>query len=169
MASVDATRAAVEDVIALAAELGREDLVERLRIAVARMTRPATVVCVVGEFKQGKSSLINALLERDVCPVDDDLATSVITIVRHGPEPAVEVRRRDEGTIVVEPVAVSELRSWVTEEGNPGNERGLERVDILAPAPLLEDGLVIVDTPGMDGLGAGRRPPRSRSSPSPTA
>ncbi|MEK7425696.1 MAG: dynamin family protein, partial [Actinomycetota bacterium] len=56
--------------------LGRTDLAERASIAAARLKRPSTVVCVVGEFKQGKSSLINALLGQPVCPVDDDLATS---------------------------------------------------------------------------------------------
>ena len=52
----------------------------------ARLRRPATVVCVVGEFKQGKSSLVNALLGQAVCPVDDDLATSAITLVRYAAE-----------------------------------------------------------------------------------
>src|SRR5262249_25344481 len=121
-----------------------------------RMTRPATVVCVVGEFKQGKSSLVNAALGLDACPVDDDLATSVLTLVRHGPELTVEVRRRDGAEAVVERVEPRELRALVTEDGNRGNEKGLERVDVLAPAPLLEDGLVLVDTPGMGGLGAGQ-------------
>ena len=38
---------------------------------------------VVGEFKQGKSSLVNAMLNAPVCPVDDDVATSVPTLVRY--------------------------------------------------------------------------------------
>jgi ribosome biogenesis GTPase A len=37
-----------------------------------RLARTETVVCVVGEFKKGKSALINALLGSPVCPVDDD-------------------------------------------------------------------------------------------------
>ena len=36
--------------------IGRADLAERASVAAARLRRPATVVCVVGEFKQGKSS-----------------------------------------------------------------------------------------------------------------
>jgi len=50
----------------LARECGREDLAQRLRGAAARATRPTTIICVVGEFKQGKSSLINALLGSDL-------------------------------------------------------------------------------------------------------
>lgn len=138
-----------------AGALGRNDLAGRLRIAAGRASRPATIVCVVGEFKQGKSSLVNALIGRDVCPVDDDLATSAITLLRHGNELGVEVRRRDGEELSVESIDPASIPGWVTEAGNPGNIKGVERVDISVPSPLLADGLVLVDTPGMGGLGAG--------------
>ena len=47
--------------------LGREDLVGRATAAGARLHRPSTIVCVVGEFKQGKSSLVNGLLDARSC------------------------------------------------------------------------------------------------------
>src|SRR5438128_2252346 len=64
----------------------RPDLAERLAHARARLVDPLFHVLVVGEFKQGKSSLINALLGVDVCPVDDDVATAVPTILRYAVE-----------------------------------------------------------------------------------
>lgn len=146
---------AVEAVVALANDLGRNDFAQRLAVASARVRRPATIVCVVGEFKQGKSSLVNALLGHAICPVDDDIATSAITLVRYGPEPRVEVRRRVDEGVVVEAVEPRELTEWVSERGNPDNVRNVERVDISVPHPLLANGLAIVDTPGMGGLGAG--------------
>src|SRR4051812_36305271 len=57
----------------------RDDLGERLARARVRLVDPLFHVLVVGEFKQGKSSLINALLGIDACPVDDDVATAVPT------------------------------------------------------------------------------------------
>src|SRR4051812_7981838 len=39
----------------IAINANRPDLADRLRVALARTARPATIVCVVGEFKQGKS------------------------------------------------------------------------------------------------------------------
>jgi ribosome biogenesis GTPase A len=60
----------------------RADLRRRLEQAMARLQDPSIRVIVVGEFKQGKSKLINALVNAPVCPVDDDSATSVPTIVR---------------------------------------------------------------------------------------
>jgi hypothetical protein len=147
--------ATVALVAALATDAGRDDLATRLGVAAARVRRPATIVCVVGEFKQGKSSLVNAMLGRAICPVDDDLATSAITLVRYGPEPHVDVRRRVDDEVVVETIDLSSLPDWVCEQGNPENAKSVERVDISLPSPLLASGLAIVDTPGMGGLGAG--------------
>src|SRR6188508_349957 len=66
-----------------AAAYDRPDLAKRLRSATKRLSEPSTTVLVVGEFKQGKSTLVNALLNAPVCPVDDDIATAVPTVVRH--------------------------------------------------------------------------------------
>ena len=44
-------------------------------------TRPETILVVVGEFKQGKSSIVNGLLGEQLCPVDDDIATAALTVV----------------------------------------------------------------------------------------
>jgi len=135
--------------------LGRADLAGRAQAAAARLRRPSTVVCVVGEFKQGKSSLINALLGQQVCPVDDDLATSAITLVRYGEQPAAVVRRSDGSEKIAEPIPIGSVHEFVSESGNPGNQKGVERVEITVPSALLKQGLVVVDTPGMGGLGAG--------------
>ena len=82
--TVDAVRNGTLELVRLLHQLERPDLVGRATAAAARLQRPATIVCVVGEFKQGKSSLVNGLLGQHVCPVDDDLATSAITLVRYG-------------------------------------------------------------------------------------
>ena len=144
-----------ERVANAATRANRADLGDRLRIAVARTARPATIICVVGEFKQGKSSLVNAMLGQHICPVDDDLATSVITLLRYGEEIAIEVRRRVNGELVVEQVASDAIVDWVTEAGNPDNGKDVERVDVALPSALLKDGSCIVDTPGMGSMGAG--------------
>jgi GTPase SAR1 family protein len=146
---------AVVGLAAFADSMGRDDLAARLRVAAARATRPATIVCVVGEFKQGKSSLVNALVGSNVCPVDDDLATSALTLLHHGTDVEVTVRRRDGDQLVVERIDADRLTDWVTEAGNPDNAKGVERVEIAVPSALLAEGLVLVDTPGMGGLGAG--------------
>ena len=95
----DAVQEALRESAATLMTRGRDDLAARIRAAAVRASRPATVVCVVGEFKQGKSLLVNALLGRPICPVDDDLATSAITVIQHGADPTVMVYRRSEKAI----------------------------------------------------------------------
>src|SRR5215207_5172932 len=69
----------------------RPDLTERLYHTRRRLRDPSVRVLIVGEFKQGKSQLVNALINAPVCPVDDDVATAVPTLVMHGDEPAAEL------------------------------------------------------------------------------
>lgn len=133
---------------------GRTDLADRAQAARVRAARPNTVVCIVGEFKQGKSSLLNALIGQELCPVDDDIATAALTLVRHGEQADAVVRYAGDDEPKAERIAVDEVATYVTEHGSTSDRR-IERVDVLVPSPLLADGLALVDSPGMGGLGAG--------------
>jgi hypothetical protein len=110
---------------------------------------------VVGEFKQGKSALINGLLGTAVCPVDDDLATTTVTVVRHGDEAGAIVRRREDGELVEEAIPPNDVVGWVLERDGPADRTGVEVVEITLPHPFLARGVVLVDTPGVGGLNAG--------------
>src|SRR6266508_2665572 len=142
----------------------RPDLIERLRITRKRLLDPAFHVFVVGEFKQGKSSLINALLNAPVCPVDDDIATSAPTAVSWSEQPtaAVLYRAADEPADADgerpeperETIDFDRVHEYVTEAANPENERRVHSVEVGIPRQLLADGLVLVDTPGVGGLGS---------------
>ena len=106
------------------------------------------MICVVGEFKKGKSALINALLGSDVCPVDDDLATTTVTVVRYSTEPTAAVRRRVDGQLVS-----SRSRPTTSVPGSPERDgvdlpRGVEVVEVGLPNAFLERGVSLVDTPG---------------------
>ena len=130
----------------------RIDLAARLRVVAARLNRTSTLVAVVGEYKQGKSQLINALVGSAVCPVDDDLATSAITAVYAVDKPGARIRRVVDGRSGVETVPVDELRRYVTEFGDPADRAGVELVEVGIPSPFLDEGLTLVDTPGIGGL-----------------
>jgi hypothetical protein len=131
----------------------RPDLAPPLAAALARIDRPETLIAVIGEFKKGKSSLINALLGVDIAPVDDDLATAVATVYRHAPEPsAIVVAAGDDGQDVHIAMAPTEALALVREQANPENTRGIRLVEIRVPNPYLESGAVLIDTPGFGGL-----------------
>ena len=103
---------------------------------------------VVGEFKRGKSTLVNALLGVEVLPTGVLPLTAVMTEVVHG-QAGATVAGLD-GTRV--DVGLDDVARFVTEAGNPGNERGVDRVEVRVPAPLLSTGLVLVDTPGLGSI-----------------
>ncbi len=136
----------------------REDLVERLTSTRALLSDSSVTVHVVGEFKQGKSSLINSLLGVAVCPVDDDIATCVATEVRYaeqvGAVATFESTSGSGGGGWTEPIPPEQLAGYVSESGNAGNHRRLRSVAVGLNRPLLSRGLVLVDTPGVGGIGS---------------
>lgn len=136
----------------------RPDLRRRLEQTRERLLDPSVRVIVVGEFKQGKSQLVNALVNAPVCPVDDDIATSVPTVVKHGDTPSAVVLipgvAKPDGEVPIErrPVELDDLTQYVSESGNPGNHRQLVAAEVTLPRKVLTDGLSIVDSPGLGGL-----------------
>lgn len=138
----------------LADSLGREDLAHRLGETRKRVAVPGVRVLVVGEFKQGKSTLVNEVLGRAVCPVDDDVATAVLTYVRYSPETWGKAFRSAENGAgaEVEPIDPAGAAMYVSELGNPSNEKELLRVEFGLPSSVLKQGMILVDTPGVGGL-----------------
>jgi GTPase Era involved in 16S rRNA processing len=139
---------------------GRPDLGKRLQATRGRLADPNVRVLIVGEFKQGKSQLVNALVNAPVCPVDDDIATAVPTVVKYAEAAGVTLVRESQSDSG-EPlpaqrteVPIEQLAQYVSEAGNPGNRHQLSYAEVGLPRRLLEGGLVLVDTPGVGGLGS---------------
>lgn len=107
-------------------------------------------VLVAGEAKRGKSTLVNALLGRDVLPTGVVPVTAVATTVRSGSPEQVLARFADGTT---RPFPLTALADLVTERGNPRNERRVTDVEVHLALPLL-DGLELVDTPGVGSVHA---------------
>lgn len=135
---------------------GRPDLTAKLARARERLTDASVRVLVVGEFKQGKSLLVNSLVSASVCPVDDDVATAVPTVVRHAAAPTAALVREPAsgGEPERTEIPVGELAEHVSESGNPGNRQRISYAEVGLPRSLLAGGLVLVDTPGVGGLGS---------------
>ena len=131
----------------------RGDLRTRLDIARTRITDPQIRVVIAGQLKQGKSQLLNSLLNMPVARVGDDETTAVVTIVGYGPTPSarIVVNAGDGQTesieVPIEDVA-RDLRNAPQARG-----RQVLRVEVAAPSPMLQGGLAFVDTPGVGGHG----------------
>jgi GTP-binding protein EngB required for normal cell division len=106
-------------------------------------------VAVVGQFKRGKSTLINALIGRELLPSDIAPITSTITVLQHGHSERCLIIYADGRE---EEVPISDLRLYASEESNPGNQMGVRIILIELSVPLLESGLRLVDTPGVGSV-----------------
>jgi GTP-binding protein EngB required for normal cell division len=106
------------------------------------------VVCV-GQFKRGKSTLLNALLDTTVLPTGVVPVTSTVTIIRHGERLAARVRFRGRDWEDCDATAIG---LYVSEQHNPGNEKDVLGVEVAVPSALLVRGLCLVDTPGLGSV-----------------
>ena len=146
----------VDRAIDLTGNGDRPDLAARLVQTRRRLLDPAVRVLVVGEFKQGKSLLVNALVDAPVCAVDDDISTAVPTEVVYADNPtAALVRGNDatgEGGTTRVPIPLDELAGYISEGGNPADREGVLLAEVGIPRKILANGLALVDTTGVGGL-----------------
>lgn len=106
-------------------------------------------LAVLGQFKRGKSSLMNAIIGRELLPVGVLPLTSAITVLRYGPKERLLITRTGEGLPWPEEFAVERLPEFVTEHENPGNTKRVKTAVVEVPVPFLRRGLEFVDTPGV--------------------
>ena len=143
----------VDEVAAVAAAAGRTDLVARLEGARTRLVDPRMRIVVVGPLKQGKSQLVNSLLNLSVCSVGDDETTAIATVVHNADVASAELVLAEPGLDPVRvPIPLTDLAGLGPSTPAAGGREVL-RVEIGVPSPLLADGLVFVDTPGVGGHG----------------
>ncbi|MET8306664.1 dynamin family protein [Micromonospora sp. NPDC005173] len=143
---------------------GRGDLLQTVRQRRTQLLDPKLRVLVIGEPNQGKSQLINAIINAPACPVGDGRTTVLPTVVQHADVTSAAVVQapppapgRPAGTApaaIVErtPVALNQVAAGVagTIGRRPGG--GPVYVEIGLPRALLGGGLVLVDTPGTDEI-----------------
>lgn len=104
---------------------------------------------VLGQFKRGKTTLINALLGEEILPTAIVPLTSIATILKYGEIQDIKVYFNDGRVIEIAPES---LPLYVTEKGNPKNKKNVQEVIITYPSPYLKDGVRLIDTPGVGSI-----------------
>jgi Dynamin family len=130
----------------LAMELGSERVQQESAALAQRTAEGRFYVACIGQFKRGKSTLLNALLGERILPAGILPLTTVPTIVRFGSSLRAQVRFARGAWIDVAP---EDLAQYVSEELNPENKKGVVGVEVFSPSPLLAGGMCFVDTPGL--------------------
>lgn len=117
----------------------------RVKLLRDKLESQAITVSVIGQFKRGKSTLVNAILGEKLLPVGIVPVTSVVTRIQYG-EKKVAVHF-DNG--IIETIDFDSLSKYINEQENPNNKLCVSSVSLHTKAPFLEKGLTFVDTPGV--------------------
>ena len=144
----------IDHTIAIAELNDRDDLAQRLVRARARIIDPQIRVVIAGQLKQGKSQLLNSLLNLPVARVGDDEATVVITVVSYSDPPSARlvVAAGPNGESAAIDIPIDDINADLRRAPQAGGREVL-RVEVGAPSPLLQGGLAFIDTPGVGGHG----------------
>jgi GTP-binding protein EngB required for normal cell division len=132
----------------IAREAGVTAVADEARALSERIAAGRFYVACVGQFKRGKSTLINALVGQPVLPTGVIPVTAIPTVVRYG-DAGARVRLREDGW---QAIPLGDIAEYVTEARNPENAKGVLGAELLVRAPLLRPGLCLVDTPGIGSV-----------------
>lgn len=106
-------------------------------------------LAVVGEFKKGKSSLINALVGSRLLPTNILPTTAVIGRIVYGEDKRIQVCYKNGNA---EERTIEDLREYGTKLGGGGEERAalIREIVIKYPSVFCRNGIEIIDTPGLN-------------------
>ncbi|MDR0966963.1 MAG: dynamin family protein [Myxococcales bacterium] len=137
---------------------GGAERAKQLTISQETLREDAFRLMVVGEFKRGKSTLINALLGKDVLPARVAPCTAIITEVRYAEQPraVLHFNDTDKGSIAVN---VDKLRDYVTIDQDASDDDDASsqvskspysKMELHYPLPLCKNNVILVDSPGLN-------------------
>jgi GTP-binding protein EngB required for normal cell division len=136
---------------ALVEKYGLVEFRTSLASVASSISRSGLEFAVFGRVNSGKSTLLNRLIGTELLTVGVRPVTSVPTRIRYGPSPRLRVTCAGES---VKELEASDLIQYASEQFNPGNQKRVLHMVLEYPAPLLESGLTLVDTPGLGSIDA---------------
>lgn len=141
----------LEEVHRASAELGLREVEKRTQELLDRANAQVFRIAVVGEFKRGKSTLINALIGREVLPADVLPCSATLNRITYGLQPSVKLHfGGDEAR--VETIGIDELEDYVTKLTPESEKRAADIKEAVVHFPLTycRDKADIIDTPGLN-------------------
>ncbi|MBN1758507.1 MAG: dynamin family protein [Chitinispirillaceae bacterium] len=126
--------------------------VEQIRELHSRLAYGRLHLAVIGEFNRGKSTFINALVGERLLPTSVLPITTVPTRIIYGQQLSCTIRFLNDKPPLSIRASTAEingvLHKYVAEQNNPKNQYCVASVEVTVPSPLLENGTVLIDTPG---------------------
>jgi GTPase SAR1 family protein len=138
-------------------ELGLEAEIENLNIASKNLRKGVFRLLVLGDMKRGKSTFVNALIGENLLPSDVNPCTAVLTVLRYGSLKKVTIYFKN-GKLP-EQLDFQKFKQQYTIDADEAKRLEQEKkqafpdVDYAVveyPLPLLQKGIEIVDSPGLN-------------------
>lgn len=126
------------------------DVIDGISRSLDDIAKHLTTILVCGEFKRGKSTFINALIGRMICPTDVDICTSTVTIIKYGPKEKATRLYGDFSNLKSQEISFEDIERYTV--GTAAEIDNTVCMDIELPLEKLKSGLIIIDTPGVGGL-----------------
>ncbi len=140
--------ASMEQLDALASSFGTSDILTDLRSLVEDVALGLFTIVFLGEFNRGKSTLVNALIGLPILPMDVTPTTATINIVRSGVRSRLLFHRNNQEV----EEAVFDGSSLKDLIGPDFKDDNLQYVEVIVANSVLSEGVVFVDTPGVDDM-----------------
>ena len=143
----------IKQLSSISQQYGKRAVIENINNAIDKIDN-STSILFCGEFKRGKSSLINAIIGDEICPTDIGIATAVVTRIMYGQTKKV-VRYygnllEGENALKKEEIAWDDIQKYTV--GDVIEIGSTVQMDLYYPSEFLKEGLVVIDTPGIGGL-----------------
>jgi GTP-binding protein EngB required for normal cell division len=133
----------------IAEHIENEELLSLIKQQAEKIGNTEFHIVIIGQFKRGKSTLINYFLGDDILPTGVIPITSIITHIRYSNKPRTVVTFKNSKTLEVN---LGKIDQYISEQHNPQNVKQVEKIDIYYPAVILKNGLVLIDTPGIGSI-----------------
>ncbi|TPW00476.1 MAG: Bacterial dynamin-like protein [Beijerinckiaceae bacterium] len=133
----------------------QQEILERLDRLRTRLDQGLLRIAVLGQFKRGKSTLLNALLGAPVLPTGVTPVTAIPTFIKAGSSASARITFQDGNEpliTMVEGEIPSVLERYISEVKNPHNRLNVESVEIEVRSEFLDHGIVLIDTPGVGSI-----------------
>lgn len=129
-------------------KLNLEQSIQAIDAVLQRLETNSFSIAVVGEFKRGKSTFINALLGREILPSDILPTTATLNRVTYGLKPLVKIRFKDGRE---EEIAIAQLANYVTKWTleSETTAADVREAVVYYPIPYCQNNVDIIDTPGL--------------------
>ena len=141
--------AATEELKNLALSRNKPSAAKIMEETGRRLINNRFTLVVLGEFKRGKSTFINALLGKSLLPTAVIPLTAIPTVLEYGETVSGTVLFKNGSSRVI---GADSLAEYVTERENPNNVKDVKEVRLGLPSAYLKQGIILVDTPGVGSL-----------------